>query len=63
MKYLVDEVEGVEGSSIRQLLGLYAGPLAEESVPDLSSVSADVRTLSQHELVGRDSHCEIVGSV
>ena len=63
MRYLVDEVEGIEGPSIRQLLGLYAGLLAEDLVTDLFSVAADVRTLSQHELVGHDSHCEIVGSV
>ena len=60
---MVDKIEGVEGPSIRQLLGLYAGLLAEDLVPDLFSVAADVRTLSQHELVGHDSHCEIVSSV
>jgi hypothetical protein len=63
MRYLVDEVEGVEGPSIRQLLGLYAGLLAEDLVTDLFSVAANVRTLSKHEFVGHDSHCEIVSSV
>ena len=62
MRYLVDEVEGIEGP-IQQFLGLYAGLLAEDLVTDLFSVAADVRTLSKHEFVGHDSHCEIIGSV
>ena len=63
MRYLVDEVEGIEGPSIWQLLGLYTGLLAEDLVTDLFSVAADVRTLSEHEFVGHDSNCEIVSSV
>jgi hypothetical protein len=63
MRYLVDKAEGIEGPSIQQLLMLYAGLFAEDLVTDLFSVAADVRTLSQYELVGYDFHCEIVGSV